>query len=255
MKKLFLFIITVIVFCLGIYLVQQRHKPELSTVTAPAKAVKADKEVSESQNGRKGKGEGVTIQNGSNKSNACVYMKGIRRYNDRFDKEPKKVLFFYHGGGERIDNDKHKENIRAVISHLDFVPNNENIVNLVFETGIAETHGGYWVKSTYNNADMGVYQINIHTYKDLMAWLKRHNLDKQIMKFYDRKQTLVYNLVHNAAFNASLCIAHYYRCYGDDLSAVADTIDNRARMWKHRYNTKLGKGTVEDYLERVEIYG
>lgn len=177
------------------------------------------------------------------------------RYGTRYHKKPIDVLIFYHKGGKRIANDKHKDNIRAVISHLDFVPNDENIVALVFETGIAETHGGYWVKSTCNNADLGVYQINKYTYNDLMKWLKRHKLDKQIMKFYDKKQSLQFNLIHNVAFNASLCVAHYYRYYGDDLAKVACSVNNRAKMWKERYNTRLGKGTVEAYLERVEIYG
>lgn len=236
MKKFIIMIIVFVLFMFGLSL----FFDVLQQASEPAKIVE-DVKVEESD----------TVKKVTQTSTKIV----DRCYNNRYNKEPIKVPIFYHGGGERIDNNKHKDNIRAVISHLDFVPDDENIVALVFETGIAETHGGYWVKSTYNNADMGVYQINKYTYNDLMKWLKRHKLDKQIMKFYDRKQSLQFNLIHNVAFNASLCVAHYYRYYGDDLAKAACNVNNRAKMWKERYNTRLGKGTVEAYLERVEIYG
>lgn len=86
-----------------------------------------------------------------------------RTYNARFEKDPQEIVFYYHKGGLQIENARHKENIRAVLSRLDFVPNNENIVNLIFETSISESFGGIHVKQVKGSA-YGIYQIEKPTY-------------------------------------------------------------------------------------------
>lgn len=37
--------------------------------------------------------------------------------------------------------------------------------------------------------------------------------------------------------------------------AILETIEGRAKYWKKYYNTVLGKGTVEHYLEMNRVYG
>lgn len=37
--------------------------------------------------------------------------------------------------------------------------------------------------------------------------------------------------------------------------AIPETIEGRAKYWKKYYNTVLGKGTVEHYLEMNRVYG
>lgn len=37
--------------------------------------------------------------------------------------------------------------------------------------------------------------------------------------------------------------------------SIPSTIEERAKYWKKYYNTELGKGTPEHYLEMNKIYG
>lgn len=57
-----------------------------------------------------------------------------RTYMSRFQKEPQAVVFYYNKGGETLEQSRFKDNIRSVLSRLDFVPNDKRIVNLVYET-------------------------------------------------------------------------------------------------------------------------
>ena len=93
------------------------------------------------------------------------------------------------------------------------------------------------------------------TYNCLVSWLERRKIKDQVFAFYDKNSTLEKNLKNNVPFTTALCIAHYYRYYGDDLPCKANNILNRAKMWKVRYNTKHGKGSVKGYIKKVVKYG
>lgn len=177
-----------------------------------------------------------------------------RTYLERFEKEPQQIVFYYNKGGETLEQERLKENIRAVLSLLDFVPQSENIVLMVYETALAESFGGLHTKQIKGSA-YGAYQIEMATYNCLVSWLERRKIKDQVFAFYDKNSTLEKNLKNNVPFTTALCIAHYYRYYGDDLATKANNIFNRARMWKERYNTRLGKGTVQGYLKKVVKYG
>ena len=177
-----------------------------------------------------------------------------RTYNAHFDKEPQEIVFYYHKGGQQIESERYKTNINAVLSHLDFVPNDKRIVNLVWETSITESFGGKYVKQIKGSA-YGIYQIEMATYNCLVSWLERRKIKDQVFAFYDKNSTLEKNLKNNVPFTTALCIAHYYRYYGDDLPCKANNILNRAKMWKVRYNTKHGKGSVKGYIKKVVKYG
>lgn len=176
-----------------------------------------------------------------------------RTYMSRFQKEPQQIVFYYNKGGDTIEQERFKDNIRAVLSRLDFVPQSENIVLMVYETALAESFGGLHTKQIKGSA-YGAFQIEMATYKCLVSWLEARKIKDQVFAFYDNKSTLEMNLKNNIPFTTALCIAHYYRYYGDDLASKANNIFNRARMWKERYNTRLGKGTVQGYLEKVVKY-
>lgn len=174
-----------------------------------------------------------------------------RTYKNNFNKEHQKINYYYHGGGKSLKEDLYRKNIKATLSQLSFIPeDNQNIVELLVETSEIESFKGKYIKQIGGGPALGVYQIEMNTYNDLIKWLKIRKLDKQVMKFYDKKSTLKENLKTNIPFQNALVVSHYYRYYGDELNEIAKSIFNRAIMWKKRYNTYKGKGTIEAYLSR-----
>ena len=58
----------------------------------------------------------------------------------------------------------------------------------------------------------------------------------------DRAEMMAWNLRYGAA----MCRLHYYR-YPEPLPEAGD-IEGQAKLWKSRYNSFQGKGTVEKYM-------
>ena len=54
-------------------------------------------------------------------------------------------------------------------------------------------------------------------------------------------------LVWDLAYACSMCRVHYLRC--SDVLPSAGDIDGQAAYYKRWYNTPLGKGTVEQYID------
>lgn len=58
-------------------------------------------------------------------------------------------------------------------------------------------------------------------------------------------------LVSNLSYAVAMCRVHYRRVPAALPSA--DDIEGLARYWKDHYNTHLGKGTVEEFIENFHL--
>ncbi len=121
---------------------------------------------------------------------------------------------------------------------------------MIIETAIAETALGQIEDKTVG-AGMGLTQFDELPFNDIKNRCKK--LQPQILKDLHIDITLVnWDDLRYNQFLALLFTRMLYWLKGDP---IPETIEERAAYWKLHYNTKLGKGTIEHYLEMNKIYG
>lgn len=156
--------------------------------------------------------------------------------------------FYKWEGGKEIEEHKFRNMIRTVLAKIDFIPEHENVVSLVYETARVESKAGLYIRQIKGTA-LGVYQIEEATYHDMMKWLKfKPERYAQVMQFYNKRLSLRENLTKNIVFQTVMCALHYYRYYKEKLPVIACSKYSRAKMWKDKYNTRAGKGTRRSYM-------
>ena len=123
-------------------------------------------------------------------------------------------------------------------------------MRLVIGTGIVES--GFHHLHQVNGPALGFYQMEPATYHDiwgnyllfklpLAQKLNAFNLD-----YKDEKQ-----LVWNLKYASAMCRIHYLRVKKP--LPDNDDILGMAHYWKDYYNTRLGKGTVDDFLNKASV--
>lgn len=99
---------------------------------------------------------------------------------------------------------------------------------------------------------LGIYQMEPATANDIVKnyLMYRLPLAKKINAFnldYDNTDQLTWNLKYATA----LCRVHYLRNW-KSLPGENDIL-GMAKYWKEVYNTKHGKGEIEDYLNKASF--
>lgn len=157
-------------------------------------------------------------------------------------------------GKQYIPYDKLKAVAEAVLKRMPHIKYHDDILQLIVETSIAESQGGYFISS--KGGDYGIFQIRINTAQSLLDWLKDNHKDiyLAIDKFRDPKLSLADNLERNIPFGVAVCISEYWRKAGPEMHKYITSLDDRAKLWKSVYNTRFGKGTVDAYIKRVSDY-
>lgn len=125
----------------------------------------------------------------------------------------------------------------------------EDAVNLLMGTCAQESHLGQYIKQL-NGPALGVFQMEPNTFNDIFSnylRYKRELLDS------------IYNLcgdIHNknVMWNLKLAICfarvHYLRVP----EKLPNTIEGYAAYWKKYYNTYLGAGTEEEFINNYNLY-
>ena len=121
--------------------------------------------------------------------------------------------------------------------------------NIVFGTAVHESLL-YHLKQQSGPA-LGFYQIEPATHRDIWDnYLRYHGnlalnisglLGGGIGKGSDE------DLIGNLYYATAICRVKYYR--SSDPLPAADDIEGLAKYWKKIYNTRLGKGKVEDWIK------
>ncbi|NHJ39631.1 MAG: hypothetical protein FK731_06310 [Asgard group archaeon] len=136
---------------------------------------------------------------------------------------------------------------------------NNSATNLLLGTAAIESHCGKWFRqkgledNRYDGA-FGIFQMELKTHTDIWNFVI---LKKQL--FLDvtgglRIDTLSdeYNLMYNIPYAVAMTRLHYWR-FPESLPD-ADDIEGLARYWKKYYNTELGKGTIDHFIECYNKY-
>ena len=121
---------------------------------------------------------------------------------------------------------------------------------MIIETAIAETGLGQIEDKTVD-AGMGITQFDKLPFDDVKN--RSMKLKEKIKKELHVDISLVnWDDLRYNQFLALLFTRLHYWLKGDPIPA---TIEERAKYWKLHYNTVLGKGTPEHYLEMNKTYG
>jgi|TARA_R110000824_G_scaffold118291_3_gene270534 hypothetical protein len=143
-----------------------------------------------------------------------------------------------------------KKQIREVIewSLKEMGLYSEDAVDLVYKTGNAET-GYKHLKQMGGGPAIGFWQVEPATLFDIMDnYIKfRPELGIRISTLGFDKRDMEVRVMSNIALQAVFCRLKYRR----DKHPLPKANDTKAqaKYWKRVYNTELGKGTIEHFME------
>ena len=144
-----------------------------------------------------------------------------------------------------------REDIRTILESVGFNPLDKEL-DLLIGTMSVESDLGKYVIQHNGGPAIGVYQMEPSTLADI----KTNYLSYRPV-LAQRVQTLA--TLSNDEFIASFeaqtvfCYIHYLRYNAFDMITLGD-VESYATAWKKTYNSYLGKGTIEKFIEKYEEY-
>jgi hypothetical protein len=145
--------------------------------------------------------------------------------------------------------------IRPVLTDLDLW--SEPAERLVLGTACQESHCGRWLVQLGDvpGGGLGIYQMEPATHDDIWKNFLNHRkaIASKIMDLRSIPVTVANyagDMVGNLYYATAMCRIHYLR----DPEPLPDDLRGQAEYWKRVYNTHLGKGTVEEYMNNWNRY-
>jgi len=123
--------------------------------------------------------------------------------------------------------------------------------NLLIGTAVQES-GLTYLRQLGGGPAHGIYQIEPNTHQDIWENYLNHRpeMGKKVIYFASlgsyhnsRNQELIFNL----AYATAICRIHYRRVKAP--LPDADDVAGLARYWKRYYNTHLGHGTEQQFMD------
>ena len=124
---------------------------------------------------------------------------------------------------------------------------------MVMRTGMAET-GFRHLKQMGDGPALGFFQVEPKTIMDTMEnYVKyRPKIQDSLSELGYIENDVVYRVMSNIALQVAFCRLKYRR---DRFALPKRTdLDKQAEYWKRVYNSALGKGTVEHFIETNKDY-
>ncbi len=126
--------------------------------------------------------------------------------------------------------------------------------DLVLGTACQESHCGKYLRQlgcSGTAGAFGVWQMEIATARDIYDNYLRYKPElKAVVDGLRGNQSISDALMTNLGYACAMCRIHYLRQPGK----IPATVDGQGQYWKQYYNTKLGKGTVAEYIDNWERY-
>lgn len=130
----------------------------------------------------------------------------------------------------------------------------EAAINIIMGTAYQESGGGYYIHQI-NGPALGIYQMEPNTYNEIIDWYRSNNQDILFkvldLTEYDRIP-LPERLMYDIQYATAMCRLYYYHI--NTPLPDSNDIESIAKYWKKYYNTKKGKGTVEQFITNYEKY-
>lgn len=140
--------------------------------------------------------------------------------------------------------------VRPVLEHIGL--HSEAAENLVMGTAAQESRLKY-IHQLGNGPAKGLFQMEPATHDDIWGNFLEYRDDTAglVLDYFAGGKPDADQMVWNMAYACAMCRVHYLRV-PEGLPA-ADDIDGLAAYWKEHYNTHLGAGTVEEFIENYDL--
>ena len=140
-----------------------------------------------------------------------------------------------------------KEIVEGTLYKLDMY--SDDALSLIMRTGWAESGYRSLKGATSGNPALGFWQVELATAQDTLDnYVEyRPHIMKVLTTLGLDEEDLEFSLLSNIALQAAFCRLKYRR----DSKPIPswDNMEAQAKYWKRIYNTELGKGTVEHFIE------
>lgn len=125
-----------------------------------------------------------------------------------------------------------------------------NAVELLMGTCAQESALGRYREQIGGGPALGIFQMEPTTFIDIHINVLRFNplLLKKIMKISEVKSLKPTDLLTNDILAICMTRVHYYRFK----EAIPDNLTGWAYYWKKYYNTRVGKGTEEEFIKNYK---
>ena len=139
-----------------------------------------------------------------------------------------------------------KRIIKETLDHMDLY--SEDALEMIYRTGKAES--GYRTLQQYGGGPaLGFFQMEPATYRDIwenyVMYREKYRNKLYSLGFDDSKMD--YCLMSNIGIQVAMCRLHYRRV--PSALPKAEDLEGQAKYWKNHYNSHLGKGTIEHFME------
>ncbi len=170
------------------------------------------------------------------------------------DRSPTQKLWYWAGGAQ-LDHAAFTAMAEDVLEVMPIVTPHNDLVSLLSETVATETSFGYAV-SDKSGKTLGVYQILLSTAEFILNHLaERHpRVLDIVMAYRDPDRDLRENLMYNLHFQTAMAISYYWLRAGEDLLTQTSSLEDRARLYKKKWNTPKGRATVAKYIRDSKKY-
>jgi len=124
--------------------------------------------------------------------------------------------------------------------------------NLILGTIAQESAYGKYRKQLGNGPALGICQIEPDTFNDCVVnYINfRHELKRKILEICHVPDFSVNDLYLNDRLSICMARVKYMR----NSEAIPNTIEGYAKYWKKYYNSELGKGKPEEFIENYHKY-
>lgn len=144
--------------------------------------------------------------------------------------------------------------IRPTLQYLNLW--SEAAENLLLGTAAQESALGTYIHQLGKGPALGIYQMEPNTHKDIHSnFLKyRDELRNKIANLagYSPSGNAEDDLVGNLYYATAMCRVHYLRV--PKPLPAANNIEGLAAYWKKYYNTPLGAGTEQQFIDNYKKY-
>lgn len=138
--------------------------------------------------------------------------------------------------------------IEKIVENLSLGADKNHLRALLRETAITESNYGKTPDFTPNSGK-GVFQIDKIGFQDAIN--QNSNIKSQVLKLGYNLDLLDYakpEVTQDVVLNTLIARLLYYKKPG----SIPSTREGRAAYWKKYYNSILGAGTIQAYLNRSE---
>ena len=165
------------------------------------------------------------------------------------------ILEWY--GGQAMDRDALRRTIAYVTVNLkpDGSWSTQDVHNLLMETAAVETELGTIVRQQSGPA-LSVWQILGFNFVEIREYFAKYDpeLLERAMAFYNEDCSEEWNRIHNIPWTAAITLLFYEKASRGTFAGRLGSLESRGQLWKKLYNTRLGKGTVQGYINRARQY-